>query len=62
VDSGYKGEIGAVFLGINMEYRYNIGDRACQLIIMPYPEIEFEQVEELSKSERGEGGFGSTGK
>lgn len=40
---------------------YNIGDRVGQIIIMPYPQIEFEEVNELSSSDRGEGGFGSTG-
>ena len=41
---------------------YNVGDRVAQLIIMPYPQVEFEEVEELSDTDRGEGGFGSTGK
>lgn len=41
---------------------YSVGERVAQLIIMPYPQIEFEEVEELSKTERGEGGYGSTGK
>ena len=41
---------------------YSIGDRIGQIIIMPYPEIEFVEVEELSESERGEGGYGSSGK
>ena len=40
---------------------YNVGDRVGQLIIMPYPQVQFEEVEELSDSDRGEGGFGSTG-
>ena len=40
---------------------YNIGDRIGQLIILPYPQITFEEVEELTKSERGTGGYGSTG-
>ena len=40
---------------------YEIGDRIGQLIIMPYPTIEFEEVEELSETERGSGGYGSTG-
>lgn len=40
---------------------YAIGDRIGQLIIMPYPTIEFEEVEELSLTERGTGGYGSTG-
>lgn len=41
---------------------YKIGDRVAQLIVIPYPTVKFEEVEELSKSERGEGGHGSTGK
>lgn len=45
----------------NLPQEYEIGDRIGQLIIMPYPTIEFEEVEELSVTERGEGGYGSTG-
>ena len=41
---------------------YKVGDRIGQMIIMPYPSVEFEEVEELSKTERGEGGYGSSGK
>ena len=69
IDSGYRGEISAVFdiHGTRLDgetdvWDYKVGDRAAQIIIMPYPEIEFEEVEELSESERGEGGYGSTGK
>lgn len=40
---------------------YNIGDRVGQLIIIPYPQIKFEEVKELSETERGEKGYGSTG-
>ena len=40
---------------------YTVGDRIAQIIILPYPQIEFEEVGELSDSERGSGGFGSTG-
>lgn len=40
---------------------YEIGDRIAQLIIMPYPEVEFEEVNELSNSDRGVGGYGSSG-
>lgn len=40
---------------------YEIGDRIGQIIIMPYPKISFKEVEELSTTTRGEGGFGSTG-
>lgn len=42
------------------EYEY--GDRIAQLIIIPYPEVEFELVDELSNSDRGVGGYGSSGK
>lgn len=41
---------------------YEIGDRIGQLIVIPYPTMEIEEVEELSITERGENGFGSTGK
>ena len=40
---------------------YKIGDRIGQIIILPYPQIEFEEAEELSETERGNGGYGSTG-
>ena len=40
----------------------NINDRIAQLVIMPYLPIEFEEVEELTKTDRNDGGFGSTGK
>jgi dUTP pyrophosphatase len=39
-----------------------VGDKVAQLVIMPYPEIEFEEVDELPESERGANGHGSTGK
>jgi len=41
---------------------YNVGDRIGQIIILPYPQIEFKVVEELDETDRGTGGFGSTGK
>lgn len=41
---------------------YKVGDRIGQMIIMPYPSIEFEEVEELSETERGEGSYGSSGR
>ena len=60
IDSGYRGEISLVMIGTS-KYSHNIGERIGQLIIMPYPQIEFEQVKRLSKTERGAGGYGSTG-
>lgn len=63
IDSGYRGEIMAVFkkLAGTVSNKYYAGERAAQLVIMPYPKIEFEEVEELSETERGKQGFGSTG-
>ncbi len=60
LDSGYRGELKLRFKK-DGENIYEIGERIGQLIILPYPEIEFEEVEELSESSRGEDGFGSTG-
>ena len=63
IDSGYRGEISMKFKELAYEMkRYYIGDRIGQLIIMPYPQIEFKEVDELSKSERGDAGYGSTGR
>jgi dUTP pyrophosphatase len=63
IDSGYRGEIMAVFkkLAGTVSNKYYTGERAAQLIIMPYPKIEFEEVETLSETERAANGFGSTG-
>lgn len=41
---------------------YKVGDRIGQMIIMPYPQIEFVEADELSNTDRGEGGYGSSGK
>lgn len=71
IDSGYRGEIMLKFKP-NYQYFlqsdefknkqiYLVGERVGQLIIMPFPEIEWNVVNELSDSERGEGGYGSTG-
>ena len=67
IDSGYRGELQATFNKItttieNQKNDYKVGDRVCQIIIIPHPPIEFNEVNELSNTERGEGGFGSTGK
>lgn len=61
IDSGYRGEIKLRFKYISGTNAYNVGDRIGQLIIIPYPTIEFEEVEDLGSSERGDGGWGSTG-
>ena len=76
-DSGYRGELQATFNKIfggermydEMKVKemqpndfYKVGDRIAQIMIIPYPPIEFVEADELSNTERGEGGFGSTGK
>ena len=62
IDSGYRGEIMLKFTLSPYAKEYEIGDRVGQLIIMPYPRIDFVEVEELIPSDRGEGGYGSTGR
>lgn len=66
IDSDYRGEIIVPLHndGIDSEYCKDVmyGDRIAQLVIMPYLPVEFEVVERLSDTERGNGGFGSTGK
>lgn len=64
LDSGYRGEVTAKFkptLAYKSEV-YDVGERIAQMIIIPYPKIEFKEVDELSETERGTGGYGSTGK
>lgn len=68
IDSGYRGEIQATFkkvFGPNDiridQTDYKVGDRIAQIIIVPYPSIKFVEVDDLTSTERGEGGFGSTG-
>lgn len=63
IDSNYRGPIKSVFNPTCEDPEvYELGERFAQLIIIPYPKIEFEEVEELSETERGSGGYGSTGK
>jgi dUTP pyrophosphatase len=66
VDAGYRGELQATFNKVNQnsiaENDYKVGDRIAQLMVIPHPYVDFEEANELSNTERGEGGFGSTGK
>ncbi|NND03474.1 MAG: dUTP diphosphatase [Acidimicrobiia bacterium] len=62
LDSGYRGEIHAVMINQGDEaFEYDRGDRIAQLVVVPFAQQHFEVVEELPESDRGEGGFGSTG-
>jgi dUTP pyrophosphatase len=63
VDAGYRGEIKVTVLNtdLNEPFPIAVGDRIAQLIIMPVVRASFIQVDRLPGSQRGEGGFGSTG-
>lgn len=69
IDSGYRGEIEFRFkivgngnLPDGAVDCYDVGDKVGQLIIMPYPSIELVEASDLADSQRGDSGFGSTGK
>lgn len=62
IDSGYRGEIGATLLNQSDETTtLNAGTPVCQLIVMPFVPCELVPCEELTETERGAAGFGSTG-
>ncbi len=61
VDSGYRGEVKFRFKWVKGTTKYNIGDRVGQFMIIPRPIMDLEEVEELSETERSDGGFGSSG-
>lgn len=62
IDSGYRGEWTAIVVNLsNKEIKLKVGDRVCQIIFRKCVDAEFEEVIELSESERGLNGFGSTG-
>lgn len=63
IDADYRGEIGVVVYNLSREpYTIHPGDRIAQLVISPVIQAEWQQVDALDKTDRGEGGFGSTGK
>ena len=63
IDADYRGEIKVILVNLSKEpFVINRGERIAQMVIARYEKIEWEQVCELSDSERGEVGFGSTGK
>ena len=65
VDSGYRGEIMFKYRpldGLLNSKIYQVGERVGQIVILPYPAVSFEEVDQLSDTDRGDSGFGSTGK
>lgn len=63
VDADYRGEIGVILVNLsNEDFVINDGDRIAQLVIAKHERAHWEEVEVLSETKRGAGGFGSTGK
>lgn len=62
IDSDYRGEIKVILINLSSEnHTIQNGDRIAQMIISTYESIRWNQVDQLLESDRGEGGFGSTG-
>lgn len=63
IDSGYRGEIKVVLINLDPDEAITIarGDRIAQLVILPVPAVEVVEADELPETDRGDGGFGSTG-
>ncbi len=62
IDADYRGEIGVLLVNLSSEdFIIEDGERIAQLVIAKYESAEWKEVSELSSTERGEGGFGSTG-
>lgn len=63
IDAGYRGEIGVIMFNHGPEtFEIKRGDRIAQMVIAELPEVELELAPELTETDRGTGGFGSTGK
>jgi dUTP pyrophosphatase len=62
IDADYRGELGIIIINLGNEvFTVNDGDRIAQLIIAPVCRAPFTEIRELSETDRGSGGFGSTG-
>ena len=63
IDADYRGEIKVILINLSdTDFTIKSGDRICQMVIAKHEKAEFIEVEEISETERGAGGFGHTGK
>lgn len=63
IDADYRGDIGVILINLSEEeYTLQPGERIAQMVVAPFTQIQWEPVETLSETSRGEKGFGSTGK
>lgn len=63
IDSDYRGEVMVLIINHGEEtYKFSPGERIAQMVVVPVPVIELVEVEKVADTERGEGGFGSTGR
>ncbi len=62
IDADYRGEVQVILYNTGPAYQVKAGEKIAQLVICRLPDVEFQVSESLSETERGSGGFGSTGK
>ena len=63
IDADYRGEIKVILVNLsNQDFVVNPGERIAQMVIARYEKVEWDDVEVLDETQRGEGGFGSTGR
>ena len=63
IDANYRGEVGVILRNMGEQaFEIREGDRIAQIVFLPYAHMQFEPVNELDSTERGDKGFGSTGK
>ena len=63
IDADYRGEVGIILINLsNEDFVIESGERICQMIIAPHETVQWNLVEKLEETTRGEGGFGHTGK
>ncbi|MGL4779339.1 MAG: dUTP diphosphatase [Bacteroidales bacterium] len=63
IDADYRGEVGIILVNLSSEpFVIEDGERICQMVVAAHAQVEWECVESLETTDRGEGGFGHTGK